>query len=182
MGVVYSAYDAVLDRKIALKLLRKGREHEQAQAARLRLLREAQAMARLSHPNVLTIHEVGTVEEQIFIAMEFVDGGTLRSWLDERPRPLQEVLQIFLQAGRGLQAAHAVGLVHRDFKPDEVVTERESFFSVPQRREVLANSRETRCGTIKVGSHVLTSTLHVRARGYPQTNRGEESISDGKSA
>src|SRR5262249_51460478 len=113
MGVVYSAYDAVLDRKIALKLLRVDRARDKTQDARARLLREAQAMARLSHPNVITVHEVGTRADQIFIAMEFVDGGTLRTWLEERARPLREVMEIFLQAGRGLQAAHAVGLVHR---------------------------------------------------------------------
>jgi len=122
MGVVYSAYDAVLDRKIALKLLRADRTREdELQAAHARLLREAQAMARLSHPNVLSVHDVGTVSDRVFIAMEFVDGGTLRQWLEERPRSFREVLSIFLQAGRGLQAAHAVGLIHRDFKPDNVL-------------------------------------------------------------
>lgn len=121
MGVVYSAYDPVLDRKIALKLLRIDRADSNTQDARARLLREAQAMARLAHPNVLTVHEVGTVDDQIFIAMELVDGGTLRRWIEERERPLREVIDVFLQAGRGLLAAHAVGLVHRDFKPDNVL-------------------------------------------------------------
>jgi tetratricopeptide (TPR) repeat protein len=120
MGVVYKAYDPALDRRVAVKLLR-GRESGQARA---RLLREAQAMARLSHPNVVPVFDVGTVDEQVFVAMDFVDGEDLHAWLAER-RPWQEVLDVFLQAGAGLAAAHAVGLVHRDFKPDNVLLSRD---------------------------------------------------------
>jgi tetratricopeptide (TPR) repeat protein/predicted Ser/Thr protein kinase len=112
MGVVYAAYDPELHRKVALKLLRSSRQSEAN-----RLLREAQAMAQLSHPNVITIYEVGTFEDQIFIAMEFVEGATMRDWLRERSRTWQEVLEMFVQGGRGLAAAHSVGLVHRDVKP-----------------------------------------------------------------
>ncbi|MCY0991627.1 serine/threonine-protein kinase [Nannocystis sp. ILAH1] len=126
MGVVYAAYDPQLDRKVALKLL-----HPEAVSAsgatqskidgQERLLREAQAMARLHHPNVVAVHDVGKYDERIFIAMEFVEGGTLKQWLRARPRTRQEVLAVFSQAGRGLQAAHEAGLVHRDFKPDNVL-------------------------------------------------------------
>ena len=119
MGVVYSAYDFGLDRKVSLKLVRGDRRDKGERQARL--LREAQAMARLTHPNVVAVHDVGTFEDQVFIAMEFMGGGTLKQWLRRGPRPWGEVLDAFLQAGQGLAAAHRAGLVHRDFKPDNVL-------------------------------------------------------------
>ncbi|HJZ87055.1 MAG TPA: tetratricopeptide repeat protein [Polyangia bacterium] len=122
MGVVYAAHDPELDRKIALKLLRADLLPESAMAdMRSRLLREAQAMARLAHPNVVTVYDAGTFGDQVFVAMEFVDGQTLGSWLRAQARPWREVLSVFLHAGRGLAAAHAAGLAHRDFKPDNVL-------------------------------------------------------------
>jgi len=120
MGIVYAAYDPELDRKIALKVLRRASKGGDRADHRTRLVREAQAMAKLSHPNVITVHDVGTLEQQVFIAMEFIDGGTLGEWLKE-PRTWREILRVFRAAGEGLQAAHAVGLVHRDFKPDNVL-------------------------------------------------------------
>ncbi|MCA9717773.1 MAG: serine/threonine protein kinase, partial [Myxococcales bacterium] len=120
MGVVYSAYDPELDRKVAIKLLQPGSDDE---ALQLRLVREAQAMARLSHPNVVHVHDVGRHGDRVFIAMEFVRGRSLGSWLRfaVAPRPWRETLELFVQAGRGLRAAHDVGLVHRDFKPDNIL-------------------------------------------------------------
>ncbi|NPC84158.1 protein kinase, partial [Pyxidicoccus fallax] len=113
MGVVYAAYDPKLDRKVALKLVRAdGEGTGTAAASRQRLLQEAQALARVSHPHVVSIHDAGGYLEQVFLAMEFVDGGTLRDWLTAVPRAWRDVLQVFLQAGRGLAAAHAAGLVH----------------------------------------------------------------------
>lgn len=141
MGIVYAAYDPELDRKIALKLLK----HRGGKfSARQRFQREAQALARLDHPNVVRVHDVGVHGEDLFIAMEYVDGQTLGGWMAEadlaptptgrrlggdtklRARPWREVLGVFDQAGRGLAAAHAVGLVHRDFKP-------KSRFTSPER-------------------------------------------------
>ncbi|MCA9659772.1 MAG: serine/threonine protein kinase [Myxococcales bacterium] len=121
MGVVYTAYDPELDRKVALKLLRPELHGHGAAPARDLLLREAQAMARLSHPAVVTVHEVGEHRGAVYIAMEFVAGQTLRQWLEAGHRRWRAVVDMFLQAGRGLMAAHEAGLVHRDFKPEKLV-------------------------------------------------------------
>ncbi|HWB78462.1 MAG TPA: serine/threonine-protein kinase [Nannocystaceae bacterium] len=115
MGVVYAAYDEQLDRRVAIKVLHAGRDDERAQQ---RMQREAQALARLSHPNVVQVYEVGMHAGAIFLAMEFVTGQTLGAWVREATRPRADVIDAYVQAGRGLAAAHAVGLVHRDFKPD----------------------------------------------------------------
>ena len=89
------------------------------------MLREAQAMARLSHPNIVGVHEVGEIDGLVYVAMEFVVGRTLRTWLRDGPHPRSEVLDVMLQAAEGLAAAHAKGLVHRDFKPDNVMVDDE---------------------------------------------------------
>jgi tetratricopeptide (TPR) repeat protein/predicted Ser/Thr protein kinase len=119
MGVVYSAFDEELGRRVAIKLLRATDEH--VSEGRIRMLREAQAMARLSHPNVAHIYEVGETDGQVYIAMEYIQGETLRAWTKRQPRTWREVVAMYLQAGRGLAAAHAAGLIHRDFKPDNVL-------------------------------------------------------------
>jgi eukaryotic-like serine/threonine-protein kinase len=126
MGVVYSAYDPELDRKVALKLVRQAGRDLQHSGGRARMLREAQAIARLSHPNVVAVHDVGTaVDNELFIAMELVEGGTLRQWLTDAPRSTAEIVDMFVQAGRGLAAAHRAGLIHRDFKPDNVLVDKD---------------------------------------------------------
>src|SRR5437660_12272328 len=112
MGVVHAAFDPELERRVALKLL-----HASNADARARLLREARAMAKLSHPNVITVFEVGSAEGEDFVAMELIDGETLKDW-QARTRPAwRELVAAFIAAGRGLAAAHKAGLVHRDFKP-----------------------------------------------------------------
>ncbi len=122
MGVVYSAFDPDLDRKVAIKILHPRTEAVgSGEEGKLRLLREAKALARLSHPNVVAIHDVGTFGDRIFLAMEFVDGQTLGAWLKIRRRPWKECVEILIKAGEGLAAAHRGGLIHRDFKPENVV-------------------------------------------------------------
>lgn len=120
MGIVYAAYDPELDRKLALKLLRTASSERRAERRRLRLIREAQAMARLSHANVITVHDVGTIDDQVFVAMEFIEGYSLAEWI-RMDHDWRRVVDVFVQAGEGLAAAHAAGLVHRDFKPDNVM-------------------------------------------------------------
>ncbi|MEO1084109.1 MAG: serine/threonine-protein kinase, partial [Acidobacteriota bacterium] len=126
MGVVYSAFDPELDRRVALKVV-----HPQRMAARSgrrtqrRLAREAQALAQLNHPNVLAVHDVGMVGGQLYVATELVDGCDLSTWLSRANRRRSEILDVFLQAGAGLAAAHAAGLVHRDFKLSNVMVGRD---------------------------------------------------------
>jgi tetratricopeptide (TPR) repeat protein len=120
MGVVYAAFDPDLDRKVAVKLLHPVRSEGDGEAAAARLLREGRAIAKLAHPNVVAVFDVGTHDGTVFVAMELVDGVSLDRWIEE-PRPWREVVDVFLQAGAGLVAAHSAGMVHRDFKPANVL-------------------------------------------------------------
>src|SRR5262249_55441433 len=134
-----------------------------------RLLREARAMAQLSHPNVVAAYDVGTWSGQVFVAMEFVEGKTLRRWLRDASPPWQEVLRAFLAAGDGLAAAHASGLVHRDFKPENILIGKDGRVRVtdfglarPANREhsawVAGSVPEWAAGANLLGSMTLTET------------------------
>ena len=120
MGIVYRAHDPALDREVALKVIRRDLPVDRLDLSG-RLLREAHLMARVKHPNVVTVYDLGTDGDQIFLAMELIAGTTLRAWLGQGRRGWREILPLFLDAARGLQAAHESGLVHRDFKPDNVL-------------------------------------------------------------
>ena len=122
MGAVYKAYDPELDRRIAIKVLTLVPIGNQTiSVPQARLMREAQALARLSHPNVVSVFDVGTYNDSVYIAMEYIEGKTLRDWLAQGDRSLADILAVFLAAGRGLQSAHAQGIVHRDFKPENLI-------------------------------------------------------------
>ena len=120
MGIVYAAYDPHLDRRIALKVLRGGFD-DHVETARARLVREGRALAKLSHPNVVAVHDVGRVDDEVYIAMELVQGQTLKQWRKARTRGWQEIVAVFRDVAAGLIAVHEAGLVHRDIKPDNVL-------------------------------------------------------------
>lgn len=122
MGVVYKAFDPELDRVVAIKLLL-GDGSRKGALGRSRLTREAQAMARIAHPNVIAVYDVGTVGTQVFFAMELVDGEPLGAWLARTKPSPSEILEVFRKAGAGIAAAHAAGVIHRDFKPDNVLVD-----------------------------------------------------------
>jgi eukaryotic-like serine/threonine-protein kinase len=155
MGEVYAAYDPELDRKVAVKILRARSADGEA-----RLLREAQAIAKLQHPNVVVVYDVGKFRDTVFIAMEFVDGHTLGTWMHAEARPWRETLRIFQAAGRGLEAAHALGMVHRDFKPDNVMLTKNG------QVRVMTSVWRARWTTATVGSSTVASL-----RIHPPTSR-----------
>src|SRR5438067_7288574 len=146
-SVVYEARDTVVGRKVAIKLGRPGRGGE---SRRTLLLREAQALAQLKHPNVVTLFEAGTTGDEVFLAMELVEGATLRQWM-EQPHGWREVLDVFLGFGRGLAAAHAMGLVHRDVKPGNVFLERDGTAKIGD-FGLASSPRESETGTAVEGT------------------------------
>jgi len=161
MGVVYSAYDPELNRKVAVKLLRvRAHGAKPVVNGQARLLREAQAMARVSHPNVIHVYDVGTIRDRVFVAMELVEGVTLKTWLQERKRGWREVMDTFAAAGRGLAAAHAAGLVHRDFKPENVLVGNDGRVRVTDFGLARLSTEESQASlTPNEGALLLTSNL-----------------------
>jgi len=143
MGVVYRATDKVLSRDVAIKVLGPGAA---AAERRLRLQREAQAMAALSHPNLVTVYEAGIDGDELFIAMEYVHGHTLSAWLSAAPRSWSEILKVMVAAGRGLEAANAAGIVHRDFKPSNVLVGNDGRVQVADFGVALTEASETEGG------------------------------------
>ncbi|HNN94558.1 MAG TPA: serine/threonine-protein kinase [Pseudomonadota bacterium] len=119
MGAVYAAYDELLDRRIALKLMHRQRGGSVGQ--KQRTLVEARSLARITHPSIVTVYEVGEAEGHVYISMEYIEGPTLSDWCSDAPRSWRQILEMYLQAGEALAAAHAAGIVHRDFKPDNVL-------------------------------------------------------------
>jgi eukaryotic-like serine/threonine-protein kinase len=159
MGMVFAAYDAQLDRRIAIKLVRpRGSDAAAAEALRARIVAEARAMAKLSHPNVVTVHEAGTADDDptlVYLAMELVDGVTLRRWLADAPRPWREIVAVHVAAGRGLAAVHRAGLVHRDFKGDNAMIDRDGRVRVMDfglARELDDDALDTGDGTASPGT------------------------------
>ncbi len=158
MGVVYRAYDPELDRWVAIKVLREERRERRDVA---RFLREAQAMARLSHINVVPIYDVGSAPAGLFLAMELVEGQTLGRWLQAEERGWREIVELMIAAGRGLAEAHAAGIVHRDFKPENVLVDRGgrprvTDFGLARPRELGQALDSVSLATISIGASALT--------------------------
>jgi eukaryotic-like serine/threonine-protein kinase len=168
MGEVYAAYDEQLDRKVALKLVRS--TVKDSERADERLLREAQTLAQVSHPNVVQVYEAGTHDGGVFIAMEFIRGKTLAAWLEgaeklPRPERQREILRQLIAAGRGLEAAHGAGLAHRDFKPDNVLV-----------------GDDGRVRVVDFGLARVVADTTTASGGHPAVGTAPAQAPDGKSA
>jgi tetratricopeptide (TPR) repeat protein/predicted Ser/Thr protein kinase len=166
MGSVYLAHDPQLDRKIALKVVR---GHALGDGDRARLSAEARAMAKVVHAHVVTVYDAGELPDGVFIAMELVDGHTLRAWLAEAARPWREIVRMFVQVGQGLSAAHAAGIVHRDFKPDNVLVDRRGRAAVSDFGLAIAEARPVDRGGALGALAIAAATQATRAQGIAGT-------------
>ena len=182
MGVVYAAYDPDLERKVALKLIRPDRHSMDDGEAQARLLREARTLAALSHPNVVSIYDVETFEHQVVLTMEYVDGATLKSWLTSKPRGFSDILDVFVQAGRGLAAAHAAGIIHRDFKPSNVLISREGQVKVLDFGLARSTEQDTERDSAAASITRPTSGESPRAPSRTDAKMTQTGLCDGDSA
>ncbi len=172
MGEVWLARDPELGRSVAIKLLHADLRHRDAdRRAQARILREAQALAQLSHPNVVAVHDVGLWRGRVFMAMEFVRGQTLRTWLRAGTHAWRELVAVLLEAGRGLEAAHELGIIHRDFKPDNVMLDDKRRVRVLDFGLAFAEHGR-RTGAVEAGSAVDTTAPTRDALGTPLTREG----------
>ncbi|MCB9664643.1 MAG: protein kinase [Alphaproteobacteria bacterium] len=163
MGTVFRAHDPELQRDVALKVLDRRVDAHHAEA----MLQEARALARLTHPHVVTVYDLGVQDEQVFVAMEYVPGRTVREHALQEPRPTwQDLVRVFIQAGRGLQAAHDAGLVHRDVKPDNLLVRDDG-------RVLVADFGLARMAE-QVGAPEIAGTPHYMAPEVAQ--RGEAGV------
>jgi predicted Ser/Thr protein kinase len=164
MGRVFAAYDPELDRGVAIKLLHAdGGQHQS------RLLREGKAMAKLSHPNVVGVHDIGIHDTGLFVAMELVDGVTLKAWRAAARRSWREIVEVFVQAARGLEAAHAAGIVHRDFKPTNVLVRKDGRVLVGDfglARRIDAGAGGDSAEPAKRGADLTGTGVHVGTPAY----------------
>jgi serine/threonine protein kinase len=167
MGVVYRARDPDLERDVAVKIL-----HPDSTSREDRIVAEARALAQLSHPGVVTIYDIGSSEAGTYLTMEYVDGGTLRTWLEDNgDAPWTEVLDLFLQAARGLHAAHDAGVVHQDFKPENVLVGSDGRVRVADFG--LARGEMLRGSETLVGGTPRYMAPEVKA-GTPATSRSDQ--------
>jgi serine/threonine protein kinase len=179
MGVVYAGHDPELDRKVAIKLLIPDARFDPG-ILRSRMKREAQAMARLSHPNVISVYDVGSSGDLVFIVMELVEGSTLGEWLRAGDRSWREILDVFLAAGAGLDAAHRAGIIHRDFKPDNVLVSGTrricvTDFGLAHRIEVAGDASQASPALDPHGVATIRNGLLIGTPAYmaPEQIRGE---------
>jgi len=151
MGTVFAGQDPELNRKVALKVL-KGAPTPEGQA---RLVREARALAQLSHPNIVSVFDVGRSGDEVFLAMELLDGRDMERWLGEGDRSWKDVIAVFLEVGKGLAAAHEVGIVHRDLKPQNMFIERDGRVCVTD----FGLARQDEAALARSGAAPVTSTF-----------------------
>ncbi len=174
-GGVFEAFDPKLQRSVALKVLRDDRHRgTDLRVVHRRMAREARALAQLSHPNVVSVYDVGIADDRVYIAMELVHGHSLRDWQQAQPRSWRDVVDLYIQAGRGLAAAHAAGLVHRDVKPSNVLVGDDGRVRVVDFGLVATRGEQTPTLPCiaegepphRLSSSLTTTGLHVGTHGY----------------
>src|SRR5688572_24129168 len=172
MGAVFLAYDTTRRRQVALKLVEGA---DDAETSRARLLREARSAAALNHPNICTIHEVGAADGRAFIAMEYVEGRSLRDRLEEGPLPIEDAMRYGLQAADALAYAHERGVVHRDFKAANIILSDQGRLKVVDFGLARRHDAITATATTVVSHDAPGSAAGTPYAMAPEQVRGEES-------